>query len=1139
MYLDQFGNRYVKPAGEYVQTTKIAFQEDMFKIDHTDNDTMYVVHPIHGYWIHEDKYVNYHYYYRDLDGIEYSPAEFAVLEKTYTEVKGGIYIDQCGCEYTKSGLVYTLITSYVYVDIGVKLEIALGGVIQYIWDYNDVKQIFEWKQFDEDHNNGFPIVDYFFTDDIENKFTQEEDGSYRCYRLSQQQCKLYALIDSPDNQRQVVITVIKETLRGTETVSGPTEFTLKLDSGTTFINTYPLSNITGYTTGVTIEFGTGTYTGWTLSGTPQITAGVLQGILISVTSPSAWDSAVKPNLTITYSLSESTPTWTVGSAEGVIYDDSVWKYEDGKFITKTELKYGDTIVLPYMNSGYLPIIEWEASSGTVVKHEDEYKLVYVREATTIVPYFYPSDGDGGWMPTPFTDIGTYYYHEYDNSTGEYDMSTKYTLSGSSYKRVGEGGVPALVYHFIESTGPNSGKYVDTFGGYWILTTAEMPGDHPDVDANGKDKYDNTYTKTLVEYHVFAYSENEFRYVMDADTTGTVTLTPTFQEDTVDVTFTTNKDVYDANGYQSITITIRKGETIAVGDVPALRDLAAYQAETGCTFERYEIGGVEFVPGVTVFNTDTACVAVWSVTTLSFTFDTDDVNASISATRDSLSTLLTKGEPNTGLDYNTAITVSIKPAPGMAIDYEATIAASTPGYGFGQPKKLAEDKGYRWSFPLTDNVTLNLRFKDVSTDLYFYVNGSVNTTIEVYYEGAAFDQFGNYYASDLVDSLTKSVVYVDHTQEVRYKIVHGVSDTWMCWDGTAWVTVDSVAPYYYKDSEGNEYTKVDNNTYTKTSDSSTVTTVLTTSDQFGNIYSDHDVNTLVYSFVYKIDDGEKKYRITHGAPDTYEIWNGASWESVGSLPEGYYYKDGSGNEYTKVDNSTYTKRSNMSNVATVLTTSDQFGNVYSAHNTSSLTESLVYHLESETKYRITHGAPDTYEIWNGAGWESVGSLPEGYYYKDGSGNRYDKDGEEYVKRSDSSHVLPTVTTTSNGRNIPLYTTVYFKNYNNGDVGWFTNPECDTDDALTPISVSPDRYSVLMLSDLTLYTYDNYIVMLHDIDGTGERKFIITPDEGTVDIPAYSYDMINKHADHLLVGWATKESLSRAVYAYGPQDSIPVC
>ncbi|MBO6083610.1 MAG: hypothetical protein J6O90_00805, partial [Candidatus Methanomethylophilaceae archaeon] len=244
-------------------------------------------------------------------------------------------------------------------------------------------------------------------------------------------------------------------------------------------------------------------------------------------------------------------------------------------------------------------------------------------------------------------------------------------------------------------------------------------------------------------------------------------------------------------------------------------------------------------------------------------------ADVSATQDSSVAILEYGVPNTVL-YNSEITLTIRPPAGKIIDYEATIATSTAGYDFGQPKKLSEDRGFRWSFLQTeDDIVLNVVYKDISVKIDFYVNG----------------------------------VFVDPT-------------------------------------------------------------------------------------------GENKVHV------------------------------------------------------------------------------------------------------------------------------YSEDANPY---------------NGYGQDIPMYKQVRFGNYGDKTVVWYTDPEC-----ATPFDQSATSgeylYSQLMTDSFSLYTYDRYVVVFHDSDGTGAYKIIQEPSEGIVVLPAFGYDMEVKHKDHLLAGWAVLSG-EMHVYEFFPEGSVP--
>ncbi|MBR2255325.1 MAG: hypothetical protein IJ856_05910, partial [Candidatus Methanomethylophilaceae archaeon] len=124
----------------------------------------------------------------------------------------------------------------------------------------------------------------------------------------------------------------------------------------------------------------------------------------------------------------------------------------------------------------------------------------------------------------------------------------------------------------------------------------------------------------------------------------------------------------------------------------------------------------------------------------------------------------------------------------------------------------------------------------------------------------------------------------------------------------------------------------------------------------------------------------------------------------------------------------------------------------------------------------------------------------------------------------------------GLNIPLYSTLdsiaqYADNVGT-TIGWFTDPACTT-------PFNPSGY--LVLENLSLYTYSNYVIVLHDSDGTGANKFNLLSDgDDKVEIPSLSYDMVNKHKGHIFIGWATNSGADGAKneFAFIEQDLIPI-
>ncbi len=130
---------------------------------------------------------------------------------------------------------------------------------------------------------------------------------------------------------------------------------------------------------------------------------------------------------------------------------------------------------------------------------------------------------------------------------------------------------------------------------------------------------------------------------------------------------------------------------------------------------------------------------------------------------------------------------------------------------------------------------------------------------------------------------------------------------------------------------------------------------------------------------------------------------------------------------------------------------------------------------------------------------------------------------------------------------MYSVVTFKNYkpegaeNYGTVLWYTDPEFNTPLEYTG-SGAGATYSQLMTENLSLYAYYNYIIMFHDSDGTGVFKQTIPPQQDTVPLPAFGYDMNDKHKGHIFLGWAviptTGDNAGKRVLTYVPEESIPI-
>lgn len=221
----------------------------------------------------------------------------------------------------------------------------------------------------------------------------------------------------------------------------------------------------------------------------------------------------------------------------------------------------------------------------------------------------------------------------------------------------------------------------------------------------------------------------------------VELTAIYDLETVDVTFITYEGTF-SNGYQSITVTVAKGDPIYAEDTPIIRGL-----NQTVTFNGFKSGDIVLEIGeyegekrllyngsLATFNEDSTYVAQLTLNKVGLTINVDSANASVSATKDSSSDLLIISTPNViedadevvyanYIEYGSEIIIIIKPVPGKTLDYDNTIQNSNySGVNINEPKKLSEDRGFRWSFLLTDDVTLNLQFKVISVGIDFYLDG---------------------------------------------------------------------------------------------------------------------------------------------------------------------------------------------------------------------------------------------------------------------------------------------------------------------------------------------------------------------------------------------------------------------------------
>ncbi len=271
-----------------------------------------------------------------------------------------------------------------------------------------------------------------------------------------------------------------------------------------------------------------------------------------------------------------------------------------------------------------------------------------------------------------------------------------------------------------------------------------------------------YNSTL---EVFTYT------LLNTDSDITITFTSVTQ--TVNVSFVTYKSSF-VNGYSSYTVSIPKGmsfggydseEYSEESDIRKIfRNLDAFESATGCTFNGFKTQDRTVTFSIDlVFSSDTTFIAEWSINKFDLTIRKGtnwEETTQVSATKDSSQNLLkiydatsaeTIADTTNHEEYNSEIIVFIVPSSGMTLDYEATLAASklagTSGtFNFGEPTKLSEERGFRWSFLLTDDVNFVICFKEVSVNVDFYVNGIKTTDlgniITYDYESASVYKTGN-------------------------------------------------------------------------------------------------------------------------------------------------------------------------------------------------------------------------------------------------------------------------------------------------------------------------------------------------------------------------------------------------------------
>ena len=125
---------------------------------------------------------------------------------------------------------------------------------------------------------------------------------------------------------------------------------------------------------------------------------------------------------------------------------------------------------------------------------------------------------------------------------------------------------------------------------------------------------------------------------------------------------------------------------------------------------------------------------------------------------------------------------------------------------------------------------------------------------------------------------------------------------------------------------------------------------------------------------------------------------------------------------------------------------------------------------------------------------------------------------------------------NGKNIPLYTTVTFGNYNSGTTPWYTTPEMEEGDELENDN---GVYTLTVTENITLYSYSNvFNVYYHGYFESDYQRFEHVADGGgNIQLKPIEYD----YDGYVFVGWGLRSGDGpdyTYTYTYAPKATVHV-
>ena len=947
-------------------------------------------------------------------------------------IDGTTLEDQYGNKYTSvsvSDLDYYIVYKTVNA---VESKYKIDGSDYYIW-VND-----QWESCD-------PVNLYYFKDGG-NKYVLQ-GGEYRCFYIADSYCEIDAVITAAE-EKPIAVKVMTENLSGGyDVISSVNSFMLTEDSST-YTGTFPVEDISGYSFGTVVLENAG---GITVTSSAVIVDGHITGVLMTL---DGWTDGITAD--IRFDLNTADLVWnkvwesdpTAGetpkvTANGWTYDSVTHK------MTKSGVKYGQKVLMPYMNYPETDIVGWTVGGNAVGEYEDDmYKLTY----TGSVPHFKMWNGSE-WVDCD--EIEGYHFHIYVD--GAYLHDSQFVLSNGVFVRVGEGPVPPDTYTLVES-GEYEGKYVDTFGNYWN-------------DSQGN---------SLYEYHVFRKNPLRFTYAIEPSDSGTVSLDAVYHVDNVDITFTTFKSKFISTGYQSMTFSIPQGSALTVEQIAQLAlELTTDGKYNGSKFLGWWNGDHQF---------DVKEVTSIPVTVSSTSTD-DAISADVGPVSESQKVGLASGSPFT-------FTVTVR---GMSTSSIDDVVLEITG--------------------LPDGVTYET----------VWVSGTTNTVLSVTVTGEV--EFG-----------TKLTVYVSTS---------GPGEIFN--EDTTFLAKWEIIYLDFLFGQDMDYTEIDA-TVTASSGDNSVTVAQ------GAVGTPRNVGIASgdpFAFDITVTGMESKakediclyisglplgvtydFEVTSslGADDTVlritvtctvaagtelKIWVSAATAGV----------DVSATQDSSVDILSYGEPNRvLYNSEIIMTIRPPSGKTIDYEATIAA---------STTGYNF--GQPKKLSEDRGFRWSFLltqDNVVLNVKYKDISvkidfyvnGVFVDPTGDHKVRvySEDLSY-------DAFGQDIPMYKQVKFSNYGDKGVIWYIDPECTV--PFDSSSTSGDyTYTQLMTESFSLYTYDRYVIVFHDSDGTGAYKIIREPVDGSVELPLFGYDMDVKHKDHLLAGWAVLSG-DKHVYTYFPQGSVP--